>query len=112
MTDNRRLRLRYARHRRAVPYRRCGLGAGFHKAREFIDDAGYRGTIEVYTPDFGVNPDPGALRAQRISGAGLGIRFGRSNNLSPRRPYAVAVEAGGLQQSGDAWGHFSLSHIF
>lgn len=103
--------------------------------REIINDVGYRGTVELYTPDFGgnapasqararallfmdwggvsrVKPGPGEFRAEHVSSAGLGIRFARGNDVSLRLDYAVVIEGGGLQQSGDTRGHFSLSYIF
>ena len=103
--------------------------------REIINDNGYRGTLELYSPDFGVVvPVTGArLRAltfydwgavkrirpavlemhgQHISSIGLGLRFSRGTNFSLRLDAAWAIDKGGLQGRGDARVHGSMAYIF
>lgn len=103
--------------------------------REIIDDKGYRGTVEPYTPDIGaqtgvsggrlggmVFEDWGAVRritpglgergGEYISSAGLGLRYGRGHSTSFRLDYAVVLNDGGLQRSWDARGHFSIAYVF
>ena len=103
--------------------------------REIIDDKGYRGTVELYTPDFGartgisgaqlrgvlfddwgavrrINPGPGERVGEHISSAGLGLRYARGNNTSFRLDYAVVLDDGGLQRSWDTRGHFSFAYVF
>ncbi|HEX6691332.1 MAG TPA: ShlB/FhaC/HecB family hemolysin secretion/activation protein [Burkholderiales bacterium] len=103
--------------------------------REVTGDSGFRGSAEVYTPDFGgvsgvsgmrtralafidwggtyrVNPAPGEIQRQHISSAGLGIRIGHSTNFSLRADWAMVWNEGGNQGSGDSRVHFSLSYVF
>jgi len=107
-----------------------GLGGadsvrGFQE-RAIADDKGYRGVLELYTPDFGgktgvsgarargllfydfggvsrnrpVPPDP---RAQHIGSAGVGVRFSRGSNLSFRMDWGWVLDEGGtLGLSGSA----------
>lgn len=101
---------------------------GFEE-RAFADDKGYRGTLEVYTPDAGartgwsgarlralafydwggvrrnypVPPDP---EAQHIASAGLGLRFSRGANLGLRMDYGWVLDAGGSPGAGGAAGSF------
>jgi len=103
--------------------------------REIINDNGYRGTLEFYTPDFGnIVPvagvrmralafyDWGAVRrirpavlemhGQHVSSAGLGVRFSRGTNLSVRLDVATVTDSGGLQKIGDVRVHASFAYIF
>ena len=103
--------------------------------REITADSGFRGTAEVYTPDFGGrfgvgglrtralafvdwggvyrnNPAPGEVQRQHIASAGLGIRFAHSTNFSLRADWAMVWNEGGNQGSGDGRVHFSLSYVF
>jgi hemolysin activation/secretion protein len=103
--------------------------------REIINDNGYRGTVEFYTPDFGsVMPRAGAriralafydwgavkrirpavleIHAQHVSSVGLGLRFSRGTNLSFRADVATVTDSGGLQKIGDVRVHMSLAYIF
>jgi hemolysin activation/secretion protein len=103
--------------------------------REIIDDKGYRGTVELYTPDAGaqtgvsgahlrgvvfedwgavrrINPGPGERGGEYISSAGLGLRYARGHSTSFRLDYAVVLNDGGLQRSWDARGHFSFAYVF
>jgi len=103
--------------------------------REVTNDWGFRGTAEVYTPDFGgktgisgararaltfvdwggvkrVNPGPGEIQRQHISSAGLGFRFSRGTNLAFRVDWATVWNEGGNQGSGDMKVHFSFSYVF
>ena len=103
--------------------------------REIVNDNGYRGTLEFYTPDFGkIVPVAGArMRAlafydwggvnrirpavlemygQHVSSAGLGVRFSRGTNLSFRLDVATVMDSGGLQKIGDVRVHASFAYIF
>ena len=103
--------------------------------REIINDNGYRGTLEFYTPDFGsIVPvtgvrmralafyDWGAVKrirptvleqhGQHVSSAGLGVRFSRGTNLSVRLDAATVTDSGGVQKIGDVRVHASFAYIY
>ena len=103
--------------------------------REVTNDWGYRGTAEVYTPDFGSwtevsgararglvfldwggvrrnSPGPAEIRKDNISSTGIGFRFSHGTNFAVRADWAVVVNQGGTQGSGDSRVHFSLSYVF
>ena len=103
--------------------------------REIINDNGYRGTFEFYTPDFGkIVPVAGArmralafydwgavrrirpavieMHGQHVSSAGFGVRFSRGTNLSLRLDVATVTDSGGLQKIGDVRVHASFAYIF
>jgi hemolysin activation/secretion protein len=103
--------------------------------REVTNDWGFRGVAEVYTPDFGgkteisgararalvfldwggvhrIDPGPAEIHTENISSTGIGIRFSRGTNFAFRADWAVVVNAGGNQSSGDSRVHFSLSYVF
>ena len=73
--------------------------------REIVNDYGYRGTLEFYSPDFGsivplagarlralafydwgavrrIRPSVLEIHGQHVSSAGLGVRFSRGTNVS------------------------------
>ena len=104
--------------------------------REVSHDSGYRGTAEVYSPDFGGkisfipnlrmralvfmdwaglarnHPGPGEQSGQSISSFGSGLRISRGTNFAMRLDYGVVQKAGGVQRTGDSRVHASLSYIF
>jgi hemolysin activation/secretion protein len=110
-----------------------GLGGadsvrGFEE-RAIADDRGYRGTLELHTPDAGGRTGwPGArLRAlafydwggvrrigavpphpeaQRVGSAGLGLRLSRGTSLALRMDYGWVLDAGGAPGAGGAAGTF------
>jgi hypothetical protein len=110
-----------------------GLGGadsvrGFQE-RSIADDKGYRGTLELYTPDFGgqtgvsgartrglmfydfggvsrIRPAPGDPRAQHISSAGFGLRFSRGSNLLFRIDLGWVLDEGGALGVGGSAGTF------
>jgi hemolysin activation/secretion protein len=106
---------------------------GFQE-REVANDRGYRGNLELYTPDvgrwFGNNwrvralgfYDAGrALRNQAlaneitaisIASTGLGIRLAYANSATIRVDYAIVTDAGGTQGKGDARLHASFILLF
>lgn len=116
-----------------------GLGGadsvrGFSE-REITNDKGYRGTVEIYTPDFGgrtgvagarmralafvdwggvrrLEPGPAEPHGQHIWSAGAGIRFSRGTNVALRFDYAIVGGQGGVQSNDDQRFHFSLSFVF
>lgn len=122
-----------------VPGEQFGIGGadsvrGFLE-REISNDAGYRGTTELYGPDWGSKtgidgararglvffdwggvkrnrPGIGEAHGQSISSYGFGIRFSRGSNFSLRADYATVQDKGGNQGSGDGRLHFSASYIF
>jgi len=104
--------------------------------REIVNDHGYRGTIEGYTPDLAGLTDwlsgyrmrgvvfydwgrvtriePLAFEPfrQSIGSAGFGVRLSSGLNLSLRLDYAVVTDKGGLQGRGDGRVHMSFAYIF
>jgi hemolysin activation/secretion protein len=103
--------------------------------REIVNDNGYRGTFEFYSPDFGsIVPVAGArvralafydwgavtrirptvleMHGQHVSSAGLGMRFSRGANLSLRLDVATVTDSGGLQKIGDVRVHASFAYVF
>jgi hemolysin activation/secretion protein len=103
--------------------------------REVTNDVGYRGTVELYSPDFGsvtklagarmraltfidwgsvrrLRPAPGEAHGQAIGSAGFGLRFSRGTNLSFRVDFARVFNEGGNQGSGDERLHMSFSYVF
>lgn len=104
--------------------------------RELSNDWGYRGTFELYTPDFGGwTRIPGARarglffadygmvernqpaqadpHGQSIASVGVGLRFSRGTNVSLRVDYAVITNIGGAQATtGDRKIHASFSYVF
>jgi len=104
--------------------------------REVVNDNGYRGTVEAYTPDLAgmtkwldgyrmrgvffydwgqvtrLEPVPPEAIRQTIASAGFGARLSRGTNLSLRLDYAVVVDEGGLQGRGDGRLHMTLAYIF
>ncbi len=104
--------------------------------REVINDSGYRGTLEFYSPDFagklpvgsgvrtravfftdwgGVqrnDPTAAEIHAQHIGSVGFGFRLSRGSNMSFRLDYAVVTDKGGVQGRGDGRVHGSFSYVF
>ena len=103
--------------------------------REISNDNGYRGTMELYTPDIGgktgvpalrmralLFADWGALRrnrplaneahAQHIGSIGVGVRLFRGTDLSLRVDYATVLDAGGGRGIHDDRIHASFSYVF
>jgi hemolysin activation/secretion protein len=109
--------------------------------REVIADTGRRGTVELYTPDWGTHTGIGGLRAravvfydwgyvrrirpgpsephkQSIASVGAGLRFSRSTNVIFRTDLGVVVDEGGggatvpPQSKGDSRLTFSLSYVY
>jgi hemolysin activation/secretion protein len=103
--------------------------------REIVNDNGYRGTLEFYTPDFGnlvpvtgvrmralafydwgavrrIRPTVLEMHGQHVSSAGFGIRFSRGTNLSFRLDAATVTDNGGLQKIGDLRLHGGFAYIF
>lgn len=116
-----------------------GLGGadsvrGFFE-REITNDDGHRGTVELYTPDFGGRtgitaararalaffdwggvhrnePGPAEPHAQHVWSIGAGLRFSRGTSLAFRIDYGVVGDRGGSQENGDMRIHASMSYIF
>jgi len=104
-------------------------------AREVSNDVGYRGTFELYSPDFGGKtgitgararalafmdwaglkrnrPGPAEAHSQHISSLGFGMRFSRGTSTSLRVDYAIVQDPGGNQGKGDGRLHASFSYVF
>lgn len=122
-----------------VPGELFGLGGadsvrGFLE-REIADDKGYRGTIELYSPDFGTKtnvaalrlrglafvdggrvvrnkPGPAEIPRQGIGSIGFGIRGSRGTNMALRADYAVVVDEGAGHTRGSGRLHVSFSYLF
>ena len=103
--------------------------------REVTNDNGYRGTLELYSPDWGGKiplsglrarallfadwgrawrnrPSPSEAHGQHIGSFGIGFRFARGNNLSLRVDFGWVSDAGGVQGKNDARLHASFSYVF
>lgn len=103
--------------------------------REVADDKGHRGTLEVYTPDFGGRlgvaglraqalafydvgrvsrngPLPGEARNEGIASTGLGLRLGYARNLSVGVDFGVVTQPGAGRQRGDGRLHGNLLWLF
>lgn len=103
--------------------------------REIINDNGYRGTLELYSPDFGrifssngarvraltfydwgavrrIRPAVLEMHGQHISSYGFGLRYSHGTNVSLRLDAAAVMDAGGLQGVGDVRVHASFAYIF
>ncbi len=105
--------------------------------REVVNDNGYRGTMELYTPDFAskipflpggsrirslffydwgltqrYSPLLGEQKQSAIASMGIGFRFSRGNNLSMRFDYGVVTDAGGTQGRFENRAHATFSYIF
>jgi hemolysin activation/secretion protein len=122
-----------------VPGEQFGIGGqdsvrGFLE-RQFINDKGFRGTTEIYSPDLGPripyagwrlrmlafydwgqvtrnNPQPGDIPATHIGSTGVGMRVFHTSNLSTRLDYAYVLDGAGSTNSGDVRFHFSLLYAF
>jgi hemolysin activation/secretion protein len=122
-----------------VPGELFGVGGadsvrGFSE-REVADDKGVRGTIELYTPDFGGDtgvsnararalafvdwarlrrniPGPAELHYQSIGSAGIGFRFSHGTNMAFRVDYGVVLDEGAGHTTGSGRLHASFSYIF
>ncbi|MBI5911822.1 MAG: ShlB/FhaC/HecB family hemolysin secretion/activation protein [Betaproteobacteria bacterium] len=103
--------------------------------REIVNDYGYRGTLEFYSPDFGsivplvgarmralafydwgavrrISPTVLEIHGQHVSSAGFGVRFSRGTNVSFRLDVATVTDSGGLQKIGDVRVHANFAYIF
>lgn len=103
--------------------------------REIVNDNGYRGTVEFYTPDFGnvlpvagtrvralafydwgavkrIRPTVLEMHGQHVSSAGFGLRISRGTSLSLRVDAATVTDSGGLQKIGDVRLHASVAYVF
>ena len=104
--------------------------------REVSSDSGYRGTAELYTPEYSAKiglpggsrlrslffydwgevkrrePGIAELRQSSIASFGLGLRYSRGSNLSLRMDYAVVTDSGGTQGKSDGRLHASFAYVF
>jgi len=104
-------------------------------SREVSNDTGYRGTFELYSPDWGGKtgfsglrarglffvdwaglrrnrPGPAEAHSQHISSVGFGLRLSQGTSTSLRVDYAVVSQPGGNQGRGDGRLHASFSYVF
>ena len=100
--------------------------------REVANDRGYRGSVEVYTPnlgakinlpntqtrvlafyDFGdvtrVSPQPSEQLGQSLASVGAGLRLAGSKYWSTRFDYARVIDAAGSQNKGHTRLHLNIS---
>ena len=122
-----------------VPGELFGIGGadsvrGFEE-REAADDRGHRGTLELYSPDFGGKsgipnsrmrglafldwghvvrnkPGPGELESQGIASVGIGIRVSQGTNMAFRFDLGVVADPGFVRTRGSSRLHGSFSYIF
>ena len=105
--------------------------------REVVNDNGYRGTAEFYTPDYASSipflpsgsrlrtlffydwgltqrygPLLGEQKQSAIASFGLGFRFSRGTNMSMRFDYGVVADAGGQQGRYENRAHATFSYVF
>jgi hemolysin activation/secretion protein len=105
--------------------------------REVVNDNGYRGTAEFYTPDYAssipflpggsrlrtlffydwgltrrYSPLLGEQMQSAIASYGLGFRFSRGTNMSFRFDFGSVTDAGGSQGRFDGRAHAAFSYIF
>ena len=107
--------------------------------REVSNDYGYRGSVELYSPDFAsvlqrvgagantrlralafydwghvkrIQPTVLEVSQQSIAGAGLGIRAAVGSSFFLRADWGVVIDPGGLQGVGWGQGYVSLSYLF
>jgi hemolysin activation/secretion protein len=103
--------------------------------REVADDKGIRGTVELYSPDFGGKtgissarvrglvfldwarvtrnmPGPADLHAQAIGSYGIGFRFSKGTNMAFRADYGIVNDQGANHTKGSGRLHASFSYIF
>ena len=126
-------------HDMLIPGEQFGVGGadsvrGFLE-REVSDDSGYRGTVELYTPDFGGKtwisgarmralvftdwghvvrnrPGPGEIFSQSIGSWGVGFRVSQGTNMAFRVDYAVVTDVNAAHTINSTRLHFSFSYIF
>lgn len=122
-----------------VPGEQFGLGGadsvrGFRE-RELASDQGYRGSLELYSPDFGhlVGLDglkmrglafhdfgqvrrnhslPGEMAGESVASYGVGLRAGVGSRMSLRVDFGVVTDAGGTQGRNDGRLHASFGYQF
>lgn len=109
--------------------------------REVVSDTGYRGTVELYSPDWGnhtgiaglraravlfydmgwvrrIRPNPGEIHGQSIASIGAGLRFSHSTNVVFRTDLGFVTDKGGggatvePQGKGDSRLTFSFSYVY
>jgi len=99
--------------------------------REVANDRGYRGSVELYTPDLGSliksetlhgkllafydwadlsrnSIQPGEQSGQSLASAGLGMRFNAAKNFAARVDYAYVLHGAGSQNTGHQRVHMSF----
>lgn len=122
-----------------VPGEQFGLGGagsirGFQE-REVTNDAGYSGSLEIYTPDIfaliGIkaaqcrvlafydrgyvsrrHPLPEEMVSALISGAGLGFRIMSGNNLFVSADYGLVVDTAGIRTRWSGRWHLKAMALF
>ncbi|MEW6313418.1 MAG: POTRA domain-containing protein [Pseudomonadota bacterium] len=103
--------------------------------REFAEDRGHRGSVEIYSPDFGdaissvnlklralvfadaadtkrTDPLPGEIAGQSVSSCGIGFRLGVGSSFSARADFAMVLDGTNARTSGSKVAHVSLAYIF
>ena len=104
--------------------------------REVSNDYGYRGTVELYSPDFAsglgvggntrmralafydwgqvqrVRPAVFEVAQQTISGTGIGFRVAVGSSFFLRADWGIVIDPGGQQGVGWGQGYVSMSYLF
>ena len=115
-----------------------GLGGassvrGYYE-REMANDTGYRGSLELYTPDFGERVRsamkmralvfydfggisrnkalPGEQTDAHLSSVGVGLRAGIGKNFSMQADLAQALDAGSKQPQNHSRLHFNAVWVY
>jgi hemolysin activation/secretion protein len=122
-----------------IPGEQFGMGGqgsvrGFGE-REFADDIGLAGSLEVYSPnilkffnkpnsqlkaltffDAGYlernKPLPGEVEYRNAASTGVGLRLAIDRNFTASTDYAIVVDALGKYATGSARWHFKVSVLF
>jgi len=121
-----------------IPGEMFGIGGadsvrGFYE-REVANDRGYRGSLELYTPDWGQalgagvraqalvfydtgrvwrnRPLPGEQHSESIASTGLGLRLGYARNMSFKLDYGVVTQGTASRRAGEGRVHGSLMWVF
>lgn len=122
-----------------VPGEQFGIGGqdsvrGFDE-RAVSGDRGWRGGLEIYTPDIGgmtgvvdarlrlcafydvgrthrIDARPGEVVDEAIASVGVGMRFGIGKSLSVRLDYGYVLDGAGTVSRGDSKLHGSIAYVF
>ncbi len=126
-------------HQPLVPGEQFGIGGqdsvrGFD-VRSVSGDRGWRGSLEIYTPDLGgmtaiadarlrlcafhdagrthrIDARPGETIDEGIASTGIGMRLGIGKSLSVRLDYGYVLDGAGTVDRGNSKLHGSIAYVF